>query len=694
MTFSVNRFLDRVFHSETSRDTQTSESASPVTEDVASSSNLPSRPGAGIGAPAHRRFWPHIGRKSGNTPSADRKRSEPSPESSRAAEARKPAQKSQACPKGSSARDGRRAAFINKFHLQHLAPLGKSPETVELTGNDLTEEKLIAIARRGALVSVSPDAMENVSRGFEVVMQAARQKKPVYGLTTGVGQNKDKKVLGQGKALVSEEEKFEQMLEASRKFNLSSVRAHTSGTGKPISKEIVRAALAIRLNTLLSGAGGVQPAVVEALKDFLNNDITPLIPDTGSIGQADLLLMSHVGLAMVGEWYVLPSGDTPSENDLTDAELRKIGLTREDLAPPKRVMRTRHALAEEGLDPVELVGKDFLAIMSNNSVTAGSAALGLHDAGRFLMEEIQLFALCLQGLNGNIAPFMEASTEKARPFPQQTAMAKAIRDVLQDSRLWKTDPERPMQDPISYRTVHNRLGTVSKELLSAKEALEIQLNSSDDNPFVDIDHRPGTSPQEQSYVVEMPNGKAGAIIPTGNFDSSPFTDPIDNVLLGFRKLADAMNAHPLRFESPEIFKTPDGIPRRFLAAGEGHAFGAVSKGLEGLMHDIKQVAQPADATNVPVAGGQVEDINNAGARSVKNLNELIPLMYKLGAYSIMYGTQAVDLRGEVSELSPATQELHMQYREEVPFFEDDRESTTALAQGAYLLRNRTSGMTE
>ncbi len=63
-----------------------------------------------------------------------------------------------------------------------------------------------------------------------------------------------------------------------------------------------------RLNTLLLGCTGVQPAIVQQYADFLNLHIHPRLPLRGSIGAADITLLAHIGLAFIGEGEVELAG--------------------------------------------------------------------------------------------------------------------------------------------------------------------------------------------------------------------------------------------------------------------------------------------------------------------------------------------------------------------------------------------------
>ncbi len=97
----------------------------------------------------------------------------------------------------------------------------------------------------------------------------------MYGLTTGVGWNKDKDTLKAAEALDPD------LMAASQRFNLGTLRAHAAGVGEALPDDVVRAAMVIRLNLLLTGDGGVQPAVVDQYAAFLNRGITPVVPGRG-----------------------------------------------------------------------------------------------------------------------------------------------------------------------------------------------------------------------------------------------------------------------------------------------------------------------------------------------------------------------------------------------------------------------------
>lgn len=253
---------------------------------------------------------------------------------------------------------------------------------VTLDGAHLTLDDVVAIGRDEACVTMPASAMQRVQQSFDVLLEAAREDKPIYGLTRGVGENKDKTVFpggqitAEGRAL-------------SETFNANLLRVQATATGPPARVEIVRAAMAIRLNAMLVGHTGVQVGVAQGLADFLNRGITPVVPTQGTVGEADIDLLAHVGLALMGEGDVFYGG---------------------------RTVPAATALRDAGLRPVMPFGKDALSTFSSNAYSAAIAVFSTQDARKVLARARQIFALSMEGLNGNVAPFL-AEVQQVRASP-------------------------------------------------------------------------------------------------------------------------------------------------------------------------------------------------------------------------------------------------------------------------------------
>jgi histidine ammonia-lyase len=421
-----------------------------------------------------------------------------------------------------------------------------------------------------------------------------------------------------------------------------------------MAPEAVRAGMVIRLNTLLSGAAGVHPAVVEQYVAFLNAGIVPVVPSRGTVGEADITLAAHIGLVMAGEWEALYRG-------------QRLGAAA--------------ALKAAGLAPLRPVGKDFLAILSTNAVVAGDAVLALDAAARYLDRQTVLYALALEGFNGNVAPFLEITTQ-ARPYPGMVAAAADVRALLAGSSLWQPSPDRALQDPLSYRTMAYTLGNVLEAIEEARRVLALQINHSDDNPLVALAPSVevhAAAGQVRGYVVPREGG--GAIYPTANFEPLPFVAAVERLSLALAKLSQALTMTIIRLENPAL----TGLPRFLAAPGNaGHAFGAVQKSCAALNAENRMLAMPV-SLDTPTLAGTIEDTATNSQLAVANLRRIVANLYQIASLQLLHAAQAVDLRPGFA-LGAGTHPLHAAYRRLVPFVQEDRIFTRDIACGAQFLQ--------
>src|SRR3989344_2279126 len=114
----------------------------------------------------------------------------------------------------------------------------------------LTAEIVNFVAKNtNVRVRISPLAKRRILRSRRTVELMAKQKKVVYGVTTGFGNFKNK--------IISTDD-----LESLQR-NL--IRSLSVGVGELLSKEQVRAAMLARLNSLVQGYSGVRLEFLELL---------------------------------------------------------------------------------------------------------------------------------------------------------------------------------------------------------------------------------------------------------------------------------------------------------------------------------------------------------------------------------------------------------------------------------------------
>ncbi|MBR9728595.1 histidine ammonia-lyase [Shewanella intestini] len=520
--------------------------------------------------------------------------------------------------------------------------------SVTLDGQHLTQDQAWAIAD-GATVKIDAKAKADLTIAHNLLMQAASTGKPIYGLTVGVGLNKDHKLFtADGKLTPA-------VLEASKSFNYSTLRAHSSAIGAPVPVRLTRVALAVRLNTILSGHTGVQPYVAELYKEYLNKGITPIIPSKGSVGEADILMSSHVGLAMIGEWDVMYKG--------------------------KRVS-SKKAMKAEGIKLLDPIGKDALSILSNNSVAVSYAMQGYRNAQHLLNISPAVFGLSLEGLNGNVAPFLP-QTNDIRPFPYLKGATTNILNSLSGSYLWDVNSERPLQDPLSYRTTAYTFASAEKALHDLDDVLTIQINHSDDNPGVIVNA--SSEYAQTSQVAKYMVGNKGGVIPTTNFEPLPIALAVEGLSVALTHVSHNSVMRTIHLSDSHFTHLS-----RFLAAPEnhGHAFGAIQKTFVDMQVRNKALANPVSFDGIAIAGNIEDTFTNLQFAS-ENLAQIVDNTEVIYGLELMHSAQAIDLRklkDSHLKMGKATEKMYKSFRKVVPYVKLDRPFTPDIAAATQFIK--------
>jgi histidine ammonia-lyase len=526
------------------------------------------------------------------------------------------------------------------------------PQTIMLDGHNLTPEEVVKIGIKEAGVTIPKAALTRVDAGYRLLIKAAEAGQKIYGLTVGVGENKDREVLKDGKLT-------EDAINHSKLFNRSLIRVTAAGVGPEMEPEIVRGIMATRLNSILYGSTGARQKVAELYRDFLNHDILPIIPGRGSMGEADITLIIHIGLAMIEEGEVIYKG--------------------------KR-MAAKKAMKHAGLTPLDPWAKDALAIMSSNSYSETLAAFCITELQHLLDISKLVFCLNLEALNGNITPFLKHSNT-VRPFKAANKISKDIRKILKGSYLWSQNESRHLQDPLSYRTAAYTLGEVESTLNEIKEQIAIQLNSSDDNPMVLLNAKPPSSKEEESkhYVTKSSDDNLyGAVIPTANFSPWPWVLSFEKLGIALGHFSIASAQRTIKLSDPRFTELS-----RFLGTADSfHAYGAVQKVFVALAAENKALAYPVSMDFFAVAG-DIEDMATNGPRVVRRNRKIIDNCYYILGLELMHAAQAIDLRMQQKpkpKLSPVTASFYNAFRKKVSFMKKDRVLTTDIEKSYLFLK--------
>lgn len=530
---------------------------------------------------------------------------------------------------------------------------GAANATVTLTGADLTQDQAWRIAQ-GEEVAISKKAMKQVTDSNRLVMAAARAGVEIYGLTVGVGLNKDHHLFDAKGDLTPEVRK------ASIEFNRNILRSHSVGYGPSLSKEVTRLAMVVRLNTMLTGRSGAQPRVVELYRDFLNKGVTPVVPTRGSIGDADITLASHIGSVMMGEWRAEVDG---------------------------KVVSGAEALKMKGITPLVPEGKDGLGILSSNCVGVAMTMDAMRTMRQALKVSPVVYGLTLEGMNGNVAPFL-AQTVNNHPLTGLKEAAAEMRATLKGSYLWNFDKTRALQDPLSFRTTVYTISEAKRALKELDELVNIQINSSDDNPGVILNasKEDFDKTQVKQYFVDK-DGVKGAIIPSANFEPLPIAIAAQRATIALSHVSHNALHRTMRLDEDRF----SGLARYLAGPNNpnGHAFGATEDSMISIYAENIELANPISMHGTPVEGN-IEDSASNLPRVAERLKRASNNMFDLYSMELLHNTQAIDLRKMKQDnvkLSDKTGALYNAYRKVVPFVDKDRIFSGDLENGIKILKS-------
>src|SRR5688572_19939800 len=132
---------------------------------------------------------------------------------------------------------------------------------ITLDGDSLTIEQLVAIARDGASVQQDPSTKEKVAKSEELIARVAKNYREAweagtaapseYGVTTGFGEFKDKPIAPE------DLEQLQRNLLLSHSIGVGE-NADPDDLSNYFPADVVRGALATRMNAFLKGHSGVR----------------------------------------------------------------------------------------------------------------------------------------------------------------------------------------------------------------------------------------------------------------------------------------------------------------------------------------------------------------------------------------------------------------------------------------------------
>jgi histidine ammonia-lyase len=478
-------------------------------------------------------------------------------------------------------------------------------KAAELYIEDLDQASVVAVARRGARVAMGDEARERVSASRDRVERIIGDTLPVYGVTTGFG------------ALANTRIAAEERLELQR----SLLRSHAAGMGSFIEPEIVRAMMAIRAKTLSAGYSGVRPELVDALIAFLNADLTPAVPEHGSMGASgDLAPLAHIGLCLVGEGTLLEGGEP---------------------------VQARDAMERVGIRPFQLATKEGLALINGTDGMLAMLLLSLEDLQVLLKTADVTAAMSVEALLGTDRVFRD-DLHSLRAHPGQLASARNISRLLSGSLIVAShrDSSHLVQDAYSLRCAPQVYGAARDTLDHASLVAGRELASVTDNPVV------------------LPDGRVESV---GNFHGEPLALVLDFLAIAASEVGAITERRIDRMLDP---KRSEGLPA-FLSPrpGVNSGFMIAHYTAAALAEENRRLANPASTGSLPTSAMQ-EDHNSMGWSAGRKLRRLLENVSGIIAVEAACAAQALDLRAPLQP-GHATSAVLDRIRQDIPFIETD-----------------------
>ncbi len=455
------------------------------------------------------------------------------------------------------------------------------------------------VARGGANVRIGPDAAAAITRSRGLLERVLDDGEAHYGINTGFGS------FARQRISAGDLESLQRNL----------IRSHAAGVGDALPREVVRGMMLCLVGSLSRGLSGVRPVVVETLVKMLNSGVTPVVPETGSVGASgDLAPLAHVALVLIGEGEAEVGG---------------------------RVMSGGAAMKRAGIKPVTLAAKEGLALINGTHLMAAQASLFVRDFERVFDAALVAAAMSIDACRATDA-FLDDRLHHAREQLGQSVVASRLRALIEGSKIIPShmlnDPR--VQDPYSLRCSPQVLGAAWEAFWYVRSCVGAELGAVTDNPLV-FEGEEGIEASRHRGI----KGKTGQNPPTdilsgGNFHGMPLAIPMDVAAIACSHVAGIAERRVYHMLSG--FDAQTGLPP-YLSPSPGLHSGLMiaQYTAAACCNEIIGLCTPASVANLSTSAG-MEDYNSFGPRAAAKARRALDLTRKVVAIELLSAAQALE----------------------------------------------------
>jgi histidine ammonia-lyase len=482
-------------------------------------------------------------------------------------------------------------------------------DPVCLDKQPISIDDLVAVARHRAPAAFSSAGEARVARTSALINRWVAEGKVIYGITTGFG--------ALCNVTISPEE--------TRQLQENILMSHAAGVGDPLPEAVSRAVMALRVHDLSMGCSGCRMETLRHLLTLLNEGVTPVIPEKGSVGASgDLAPTAHMGLVLIGRGEAYHRGE-----------------------------RIPGALALEriGLPPLKLEAGEGLALINGTQVMTAIGVLVVHDALRLSKTADIACAMSLEVLMGSQSEF-DPRIHAVRPHPGQIATADNMRRLTDASDLIASHAGcARLQDAYTLRCSPQIHGASKDAVAHALRVMEIEINSTTTNPLIFAD------------TEEVRLG--------GNFHGQPVAMAADYLGMGLAELGSVSERRIERLINPQLSELPAFLVKKG-GLNSGYMIGQYAAAA--LVSENKVLAHPACVDSIPTSANK-EDHVSMGTIAIRQTREILDNVERVVAIELLCAAQGYDLIGEEKPLrgGRGTRRAFDVIRRHVPYLAADRD---------------------
>ncbi len=467
----------------------------------------------------------------------------------------------------------------------------------------LTASLALDIASAKMKGIISPEAITRINKSQANVRAIVDSNKTVYGINTGFG------ILAN--TVISKED--------TTTLQYKILQSHSVGVGDPIPEEVARLMLITKLHALAKGFSGVQLSTLERIQFHIDNSVTPVVPEKGSVGASgDLAPLAHLFLPLIGLGEVYHKGNR---------------------------MNTSEWMRKEGIEPIVLGPKEGLALINGTQFILSFAVKAVQRMHNCLEAADIIGAMSLEALTGTKAPF-DARLHELRPFEGNKMVASRLLRILEGSEIMNShvDCDR-VQDPYSVRCMPQVHGASRNAWLHLKELTQTELNSVTDNPII---------------------FDANDTISGGNFHGQPLALPLDYACFAAAEIGNISDRRCYL-----LLEGKWGLPMLLMKdVGLNSGFMIPQYTTAALVSENKTLCFPSSADSIPTSLGQ-EDHVSMGSISGRKLNRVLDNLEFILAIELLSAAQAIEFRKPLKS-SAILEHAHELVRTRVSFASEDR----------------------